>query len=376
MTKKYERFCINCGKTGFSKEELLEGLCFNCYKLKNPFILLKKQPILHLCKYCFSIKTKKGWIKTDALDFYEKANNFLNDDVKLNFKIAPGLITDIKLDDSSDIQDLVQTNTINFEINYKGIVHDIFEVNESQIHPIKIKFDMCESCKGFRAKISRSKIRIIAKNRNITELETEEIIKLFKNSANIYKDPNLYILSPILSKKELIFRVSSIDFARNIADQLKSIFGAVVRESVKFQNRGKSKTKKQDLNILIRLLPFFIGDVIRYNNNLLYVASIQENNINCFDFKDKVMKKFKPKQLINGERYVAKSKLEKFIITAIYKDVIQIMDLKTFQTFEIEIKNQPYLINISEGTEINGFREGENLYIIPFIIQGSDAKNE
>ncbi|NVM01471.1 MAG: hypothetical protein HWN67_04000 [Candidatus Helarchaeota archaeon] len=376
MTKKYKRFCINCGKTGLSKEELFEGLCFDCYQEKNPLIILKKQPIIHLCKNCLAIKTKKDWINTDQLNFYEKADKLLNEDAQTYFKIAPDITAEIRLDKSSGIQDLLQHNTINFEINYNGKVHNLFEINEIQIHSAKIKLDICENCKGYKSEVSKSKIRIIAKKRNITESEIEEIIRLFKNSANIYKDPNLYILSPILSKTELIFRVSSIDFARNIANQLKSKFGAVIRESIKFVDREKSKTKKQDLNILIRLLPFFPGDVIKYNNNLYYIISIHENNVNCFDFKAKEIKKFKSKQIINGERYLLKSKLEKFIITAIYKDEIQIMDLKTYQTFEIEIKNQPHLIKINEGTEINGFREGENLYLIPFIIEGSDVKNE
>lgn len=376
MTKKYKRFCINCGKTGISKEELFEGLCFNCYRAKNPLVMLKKQPIIHLCKDCLAIKTKKDWINTDELNFYEKVNKLLNEDAQSYFKIAPDITVNIRLDESSGIKELLQYNTIGFEVNYNGKVHNIFEVNESQIHSAKIKYDICENCKGYKSKVAKSKIRIIAKKRNITESEIEEIIKLFKNGANIYKDPNLYILSPILSKRELIFRVSSIDFARNITNQLKSRFGAVIRESVKFVDREKSKTKKQDLNILVRLLPFFPGDVIKYSNNLFYVISIHENNINCLDFKSKEIKKFKSKQLINGDRYLVKSKLEKFIITAIYKDVIQIMDLKTFQTFEIEIKKQPYLIKINEGTEINGFREGENLYLIPFINQGSDVKNE
>ncbi len=376
MTKKYKRFCINCGKTGFSKEELVEGLCFNCYQEKNPLITLKKQPIIHLCKICLAIKIKKDWVKTDELNFYDKVDKLLNDEAQTYFKIDPDITVKIKLDKSSGIQDLLQYNIINFDVNYNGKVRNLFEVNESQIHSAKIKHDICENCKGYKSRVSKSKIRIIAKKRNINETEIEEIIKLFKDSANIYKDPNLYILSPILSKTELIFRVSSIDFARTIANQLKSRFGAVIRESVKFVDREKSKAKKQDLNILVRLMPFFPNDIVKYMNNLYYVISIHGDNVNCFDFKAKEIKKFKSKQIINGERYLPRSKLEKFIITAIYKDVIQIMDLKTFQTFEIEIKNQPHLHKINEGTEINGFREGESLYLIPFIIQGSDVKNE
>ncbi|MHA1301408.1 MAG: hypothetical protein ACTSO9_18455, partial [Candidatus Helarchaeota archaeon] len=77
-----------------------------------------------------------------------------------------------------------------------------------------------------------------------------------------------------------------------------------------------------------------------------------------------------------SEKYFDSSKLEKYIINAIYKDVIQIMNLKTFHTLEIEMKSEPQFEKIKEGTEISGFREGEKLYLIPFYKEGQDTKNE
>ncbi|MHA1300145.1 MAG: NMD3-related protein, partial [Candidatus Helarchaeota archaeon] len=328
MTKKFKRFCINCGRSGLSKEELLDGLCFKCYKLKKFLIKLKKEPILTICKDCFAIKLKNEWIKTNEINFYEQADGILNSNINTFFEISPNTIVTLRFVEFPDFRDLFKYNTIRIIADVKSQVHQNLELNKTVDFTAKLKLGICDTCKDIKANVYRSKIRIIAKKRKITDNEIEKIINIFKNNAEIYKDPNLYILPPILSSSELIFKVSSIDFAKNVANQLKNKFGAVLRESVKFVDREKNKTKKQDLIILVRLLPFFSGDIIKFENKLYYIINIQSDFVNCFDFKSREVKKFKTKQIIKSEKYFDSSKLEKNIINAIKKDVIQIMNLK------------------------------------------------
>ena len=367
MTKKYKRFCINCGTTGLNKEDLIEGLCFNCYKLKYPLLKLKEQPTLNICKECLALRINKHWVKTDTFTFYEHANHMLTKNITNFFETAENSSVSVSFTEFPDFYDLFKYNTIQYEVNVEKQINDELSIKDSKEYKARIKISICENCKDFKTNISKSKIRIIAKKRKILDNEIDEILEIFKNNAEIYKDPNLYILPPVLSKNELIFRMSSIDFAKNIAHQIVNRLGGVIRESIKFMDREKSKSKKQDLNILIRLLPFFTRDVIKYNNKLLYVISIQDNHVNIFDFENNEIKKFKTKEIIKGEKYLDHSKFEKFSINAIYKNTIQIMNLKTFQTFEIEMNENPHLKNIKEGMEINGFKEGEKLHLIPFI---------
>ncbi|MHA1378043.1 MAG: NMD3-related protein [Candidatus Helarchaeota archaeon] len=376
MSKKFRRFCINCGESGLKKEDLINGLCFKCYRQKNPFITLKEQPVIHLCKECLAIKLKKEWIHTNISNFYQKANDLLNKNINIYFDTDSELTVSLKLNQFPDFKDLFKYNSIQFEVHISGKVLNHFKIDEILNFKSKIKIETCDNCKDIKSSVSKSKIRIIARKRKITEEEIDGIIQMIKNSANIYKDPNFYILPPLITPNELIFRVSSIEFAKIIANQLKKRFGGVLRESVKYIDREKTKSKKQDLNILVRLLPFFNGDVIKFNEQLLYVISIQDEIVNCFDFKSKEIKKYKTKQIIKGEKYLDKSKFKKYFINAIYKDIIQIMDLNTFQTFEIELTGVPHFINVKEGTEINGFKEGEKLYLIPFYQKEQDSKNE
>ncbi len=372
MSKKYKRFCINCGATGLKREELIDGLCFNCFKDKNPLIKIKSQPLINVCKECLAIKTRNEWLKTTPPAFYERANALLNRDVGAYFKFVPDTEVEMKLEEFDRIEDLLKYNTIPLILYMKRKIEGQLELQDTQRHSVRIKLDTCETCKDFKSSASKSKIRIIAKKRKITDEEIEEIIKIFQSSAEIFKDPNLYILPPVISQTELIFRVNSVDFAKMVARQLKKRFGAVLRESIKFMDREKSKTKKHDLNILVRLMPFLKGDIIKYDNELLFVISIEHDFVDCLDFKSGEAKKFKSKQIINGKKYLDKSKFDKFVVTAIYKDEIQVMDLKTFQTFEIEIKDKPVLNELREGLEISGFREGEKVYLIPVSLQGID----
>lgn len=375
MSEKYKRFCIKCGTT-LKKEDLIERLCFNCYILKNPPVILKEQPIIYLCRECLAIKTKNEWIKTSPLDFYEDCNQLLTEDVHTYFEIAPNINVRFELIEFPDFEDLFHFNTIPFNLIISGKYLNTFEINETQQYLAKIKLGICGNCTEYKANVTKAKIRIIAKKRKITDLEIEKIIKIFKDIADKYEDPNLYILTPVIKNDEIIFRTSSIGFAKEIEIKFKNIFSAVIRESHKYKSRGpeKSRQKRGNLHVLIKLLPFFVGDVIKYNNEFLYVINIQNYRISCFNFESKEMEKFSPKQLTNADRYLANSELEKFLISAVCNDVIQVMDLKSCQIFEIN-KEAPFT-DLEEGTEIGGFKEIENIHLIPFDIQREDDEIE
>jgi len=64
--KKSKIFCVNCGK---ETDNLIEGLCLDCYSRKGGFASIKKRRLkIEVCSTCGSIKYKGRWLQEDLED--------------------------------------------------------------------------------------------------------------------------------------------------------------------------------------------------------------------------------------------------------------------------------------------------------------------
>jgi len=362
-------FCINCGKIVRNRKELHENLCMDCYVQSHPLVNFKKSkhPILFLCPDCLSFKLFKKWndptSENMSTDIMEELNNNL--DSFLTHPNSLYVIISSLNPDPFDLSYVKAHKNITITVMIRGKVFpETSPISSITELVLKTEFQVCTRCKNIRANQHAAEITILKKGKSLTKEEINSyssfLSKMFEKHAT--HGMGDYVLTPKAKKNKLIFQIGSVKLAKKLASSFRSKFGALVRESYKHEDQEKSRETRKKISILIRLLPFEIGDVLLYENTPLLILKIFEKQVECLDFFKNTSKKFPTNSLFKAKLLYSHDDLEEFSIISQYQDVLQIMDAQ-FQIYDL---TPPTLFKIpSNNSKIKGFFFKDAIYILP-----------
>ena len=362
------RFCIKCGKSNLKKNELIKNLCFDCYKKGNPLLIIDKDkiPTLILCVNCqnFHFDYSKKWIHpesdffTDTLsDLETKVDKFvkLNENVDLMMSF---------LDEDTINYDALKSNRM-FKINIAASAMDNPEnILEEETITIRVNFSMCEKCNLIQRKASKVKLQFQAKNRELNEEEILYIEEIIENEFEKYlkEDPDAFILEPSKTGKIRRYKISSFKLAKKIANLIKNELNGIIRESFKYEDREKNKSKTRSRSIISVILPTFaVGEIFILNKEIYQVYSIINKSITCINLDNSLKIKFRSSALKHA-RKLTKEDMTSFLVVSLDKENFQVMDNETFQTFEIPLDLLTQ--DVKEGMEVKGIKKDNDKIII------------
>lgn len=361
-------FCINCGKTVESRKRLLQNLCEDCHLKIHPLITVKKNkiPTISICPTCLSFKVFKNWESPHSQDLNNDILKVLNPRLDSLLSHPSSIEVDaISLEpDPFDLPKVKAKKSVILRFSAQGKVHPEFSSRSltSEL-ALKCKLETCTRCHNLRSQKHMAEITIVKKNKSFLPEEIQDnlsfISKIYEKQASSGPD---YILPPKIKRNQLMLNLSSISLAKKIASYFRTEKGALTRESYKYKDQEKSRETRKQISILIRLLPFKVGDVLLHKNNPFLVEKIHEKTIECYDFSTESYKKVPTNTLFKEKILFPSNSLEEFLMVSIFNDTAQLMDSQ-FHIHELPIEK--FSKSPPLKSKIKGFFYQDILYIVP-----------
>jgi NMD protein affecting ribosome stability and mRNA decay len=202
----------------------------------------------------------------------------------------------------------------------------------------------------------------------MTEHERDFILSLIENESakSIKLDHLAYISKFTMKKGKITFFIGSEKFARSLASSFSYNLGGLIKETYKFGSLKIPKEVKQNKLYISVYLPTFIkGDLLWVKNTPMYVIKVQGKKVTCLNLIKYEKANLSLKLLKKVEILRYSNQILSFLYFSQTKDTIQLMDLKTYQIYEVS--NSPKYSELEVGQYINGFDVKGQIYLIPYF---------
>lgn len=348
-------FCPECGN---SDSEMIGRLCKQCF-LKHFLILKIPEKIeVTVCAHCNAKFEEGKW----------KESNILEEEI-----IYRALEIAIKIDP------LVEKEEIELEIiQRRGTIAECYievsafvlgeKIHQSYETEVRLKKTVCPDCSKINSGYYEAVIQFRADNRELTKdeiIDTTEIVK--KSLDTQFKRNKLaYLVEKVDMKEGIDYYIGSYKAAKKIANDLKNIFGGVIKESPRLISQDKSTGKGlYRIWISVRLPSFKTGDIIKYLDKVGQIVTIDGkkimvndlnrfNNFSIFWKEYNSIKLIKTRKEIKTSNIISKSPSKIQILDPDNYEVVDIATHKIFEAYEI-------------GEEVNVVKIDETIYIVPKI---------
>jgi NMD protein affecting ribosome stability and mRNA decay len=256
---------------------------------------------------------------------------------------------------------------ITIDIQAKGTIHQTLKpytetYNTQKAHLI---FTVCPSCLSLKRGSYQAVLHILASHREMTEKERDYIFSLVTaESEKAGKLDHLaYISKCTMKKGKITFFIGSERFARALASNLRYNLGGLLKETFKSGSRKIPKEVKLNrLYISLYLNLFIEGDLLWVKDSPLYVLHIQGDAVKSINLLTQQEVKTPSKNLKNANILRHPTDLRTFMYFSQTKEIIQLMDIKNYQIYEIS--KSPVHCDLEVGKYINGFEVNGQLFLV------------
>ncbi|MEQ9715738.1 MAG: NMD3-related protein [Candidatus Asgardarchaeia archaeon] len=353
-------FCPICGKKVISPNQLINGVCANCFL--NKIKLFVEPNAIKFCNYCGAVFLSGKWVrKYDSFDklvsnyiisFYKKHLSKLELDAEVNI-VPHGL----KRVSKAKFAYIATLEIFNFKNPALAKMKQVSEIK------LPIELTTCDRCQ----KIFTGQFEAILQVRKFGEPLSPNDIMIIKDEVNKvirykFSDPSAFI-SDIKEKKTFIeFKVGSNSIAKAIANHFKRFFNAKIVFTAKLVSLKEGKriyrvTAKIDLPI------FSKRDVVIVDDKYIgLVHSITNKYILIKDLIEKRTIKVYVNELYRVRR-VNNDEIQRYQVISISPKIVQIMDLESYDIYEID--NSNIFANIKVGDVVKGIIFNNRIVILP-----------
>jgi len=363
-----QKFCYKCGKIAIENFQLIDNLCHECYKELHPLLKFPNPLYIKLCKKCYRYFYKNRWITLNSNDLEEILDIALKDIIPTQIDIIPQTELDIKMKIFNNIEAILKTNSVEFDLIAKGHAHNALELYTEtyDTRKINLNFTICPSCLSVKRGAYQAVLHIITPGRDMLDEEREYIFSLIDSEVDKLGqiDYFAYISKFTIKKGKITLFLGSEKFAHTLASDISNNLGGTQKETYNFGARVIPREVKQNkLYISLHLSPFIKGDLIWLNNSPLYVLKIKGKNITCIDLNTHEKMK-RPLKLLKNTKILQHPKdLHTYICYSQTKEMIQLMDLENYQIFELLRSSVSEELEI--GNNVKGFEVEGKIFLIP-----------
>lgn len=345
-------FCLECGSTN---KKIIGDICIDCFLKDYQMIQIPNRIEVQICSHCNSKLEEGKWSE----------ENIPEEEI-----IYHALENNIKIDD------LVENEIINLEIEQmKGtiaiccveVIGEIHGQKIDETHDVEVKIlkSVCPTCSKVQAGYYEAVIQFRAHNREIKneeyDLANKSVEKTLTKQSK--KDKLAYCPQIAKLKEGFDYYIGSLKTARKVSENLKDIFGGVIKESPRLISEDKSTGKGlYRIWISIRIPEFEINDFIRYENKILQVKNINKNRIIGIDIKTNKNHTLPMKHLKDIELVKKSNKIQRTTIISKSPKNLQILDPIDYSAIDLELKEEFEDYNI--GDEIKLIKIDNCIYLL------------
>jgi nonsense-mediated mRNA decay protein 3 len=340
-------FCVECGKEG---SIFKDGVCIDCYLKSHSFT--KSPEILDIttCVHCESFKYKNTWSS-------EIFGEIIRKTIKNNFEISKELQ---KVDINTDCKEA--KNGYECKVYISGFI-DSHEITEEHNVLVRIKKTVCDVCSKRSGGYHEAIIQVRTDNRKFTDEELVSIQSFVERQVENLKtkgNRGLFITDFGQEHGGLDFFLSDRSAAQMITKKLQDEFGGNVKQSSK--NIGMKDSKQiYRVTYLLRIPSLRKNDFIKVDDSFYQILSMQANRIKIIDLKTWEETNTDMKNLENAHIIGGLDLLREMIFVSQTEKEIQLMDQKTYKTYEIR---KPKNISYKNKT-IKTIKIENQIFLIP-----------
>ena len=358
-----ERFCYRCGISEEEGGPLIEGLCQVCYRKENPVLLIEGEINTELCQNCGSYKKRGIWVDPHSYELeeliFEVADNALLEALEdsLSDKIREYEVVSMEeLDGVKDLpvgKALVAFQPVDWHIDYfpaivtyevrvKARTHELQrELHDERKHvTVYVRQAVCPRCSKFLGGYFEAILQVRAEGRPLTEDEREAIGKLVEEKVDeiMRRDRMGFIQDTIEKEEGLDFYMGSTSSARKLAQAIKEKFGGTISEAYELVGVDRQTSKETyRTSVSVRIPKFRSGDIVADKRGNVYeVEKVDGRGLSLRNLATEESEHLNWKTVKREELDTVEYEKSEAMVTSITPVEVQMMDMKTYETYEIE----------------------------------------
>jgi len=315
-------FCVECGNEG---KIFRNGLCINCYIKNSKFTQGPEILDITSCPKCSSYKFKSTWINKSFLDA-------LNRHIKDSFQISKEL-TKVNIETECD----EKGKNVPCKVIITGFLEEQ-EITEQHFITVRLRETICDICSKQYGGYYEAILQVRAENRKPTKRELRDIKTIVVNSVENFRakgNRGLFITEIGEEQKGIDFYLSERGSAYTIAKKIQEKYGGEIKQSSK-DFGVKDGRQVYRMTYLVRLPGYKEGDFISHDNSYFLISSISSNKVHILDLSSWTEKVIDGNELQKAHIHGGKELVKEVILVSQSQKEVQVMDSKTYQTFEIK----------------------------------------
>jgi len=339
--------CAICGR---ETEEIVEGMCVDCFMSRNSLFELPSVMELVRCPKCGSYLHQGRW---EELSEEEALLRAVRGEVSVFNEIE---------DESVEVGEYERTEgSLKLAVRLSGKLKGI-EVSEEKFTDVRIRKAQCERCSRISGGYYEGIIQIRAENREVTEEELERIIEsvqLSIESASQRGDRKAFISKIERRRDGTNIYIGSKRLGRRICRKLVEEFGGKFTESPELVGREDGKEKYR-VTYSFRLPRFRKGDVIELKGRVFGILS-ERGGYRCVDLErgDEIQI---PEERMEDARYISSSSQAfRAVVSYVSEDVMEIIHPENYSAVTIQ---KPSFVD-GETKEIRVVLFSNRIYPLP-----------
>ena len=361
-----ERFCYRCGISESEGGPLIAGLCQVCFRKENPVLLIEGEVNTELCQNCGSYKKRGVWVDPQTYELeeliFEVSENALLEVIgdSLDERVREfEIVSPEELDEVEELpvgKALIAFQPVDWHIEYfpaiityeirvKARIHELqHELHDEVKHTtVYVRQTVCPRCSRFLGGYFEAILQVRAEGRPLTEEERKVIGKLVEEKVDeiMRKDRMGFIQDTIEKEEGLDFYMGSTSSARKLAQAIKERFGGTISEAYELVGLDRQTSREvYRTSVSIRIPKFQKGDIVADRRGNVYEVErvdgkgLSLKNLSTRESEHRDWKTVKREGIdtVETERSEA-------MVTSITPAEVQLMDMKTYETYELERPN-------------------------------------
>ena len=363
-----ERFCYRCGISESEGGPLIDGLCQVCFRKENPVLLIESEINTELCQNCGSYKKRGVWVdpQTYELDelIFEVADNAVIeaigdslDERVRGFEILP-------MEELDEVKNLPVGRAvvafqpvdwhieyfpaiITYEVRVKARIHELQrELHDERKHvTVYVRQTVCPRCQKFLGGYFEAILQVRAEDRPLTEEERKAIGRLVEQKVDeiMRKDRMGFIQDTIEKEEGLDFYMGSTSSARKLAQAIKEKFGGTISEAYELVGVDRQTSREvYRTSVSVRIPKFQRGDIVADKHGNIYEVEkvdgrgLSLRNLATDESEHRDWKTVKREGIDTVEHEKSEA-----MVTSITPGEVQMMDMRTYETYELEKPKRP-----------------------------------
>ena len=339
-------FCVKCGK---ETEQIVDGLCTDCFTECRRLMWLPHHVDLKVCANCGSVATGEVWAEKDLREAIESAA-----------KDSLEWIKEARL---------VSTGTSLYEqepYTYAVTVDAALEINGSPAEDssstiVRIKNSVCKRCSRRLGNYYEAILQIRG-SKDVPQKTMKEALRRVENlvDSQALNNRQIFITKAEEVQGGIDVYLSSISTGKAAAKDLADAYCAETKEAAKLIGITEEGQEMYRVTYLVRLPDFHVGDVIQFEGRYFKLTRISSSGAKVIDIMNFRERAVKRSDVPAFKVYTRSADLKEALVVSRAGEEVQVLNPSNYSTVDMSVPADAEIGDTVRAVEID-----DVLYYVP-----------